>query len=189
MPLLPPEPYLFPDGLFDISKPAPSAERRWWVLHTRPRQEKSLARQMLDAQVPFYLPLISRRLPIRGRMLTSYVPLFGGYVFSWATWDERIQALATRRVVSALEVKDQEQLWQDLWQLNRLIATGAPITREDRLMPGDTVEIRSGPLAGLRGKVIRAATGKRFVIQVNFIQQGASVLMDGFNLLATVEDE
>ena len=34
--------------------------------------------------------------------------------------------------------------------------------------------------AGLKGKIIRVATGRRFVVQVDFIQQGASVVLDDF---------
>ena len=45
------------------------------------------------------------------------------------------------------------------------------------------VEIKSAPLAGLRGTILRTASGQRFVIQVNFIQRGASVLIDDFNLV------
>src|SRR5438552_1083192 len=82
MPILPAEPTCFPSQLFDEALTAPVAtDRAWWVLHTKPRQEKSLARQLCDAEVPFYLPLIARRLRIRGRTLTSHVPLFAGYVF------------------------------------------------------------------------------------------------------------
>ena len=32
---------------------------------------------------------------------------------------------------------------------------------------------RSGPLAGLKGKILRTASGRRFVVEVDFIQQGA----------------
>jgi len=93
-----------------------------------------------------------------------------------------LAALNTRRVVGSLEVTDQEELWGDLRQINRLIASGAPVMPEDQLVPGMMVEIRSGPLAGLKGKILRTASGQRFVVQVNFIQRGASVLMDDFNL-------
>ena len=59
----------------------------------------------------------------------------------------------------------------------------APITPEDRLQSGMKVEVRSGALAGLRGTVLRTAAGRRFVVQVDFIQRGASVELDDFMLV------
>jgi transcription antitermination factor NusG len=44
------------------------------------------------------------------------------------------------------------------------------------------VEITSGPLAGLRGRILRSASGQRFVVQIDFIQRGASVELDDFTL-------
>jgi transcriptional antiterminator RfaH len=187
MPLLAAEPNVFPGDLFTEGTPPSGGGRSWWVLHTRPRQEKSLARQLHQAQVPFYLPLISRRSLVRGRALQSHIPLFSSYVFLLGRPEERIVALATKRVVQSLEVPDQEGLWQDLRQINRLIASGVPVHPEDRLHPGALVEIRTGPLAGLRGKIIRSASGKRFVVQVDFIQKSASVLLDDFTLAAIGE--
>jgi len=183
MPILAAEPCWFPGPLFEDAEGLTDAERVWWVLHTRPRQEKSLARQLCVAQVPFYLPLVARRLRVRGRTMTSHVPLFGSYLFVLGNREERLAALTTNRVVQCLEVKDQEGLWQDLRQLWRLIGSGAPITPEDRLAPGMTVQITSGPLAGLKGTILRTATGRRFVVSVDFIQRGASVLLDDFVLV------
>jgi transcriptional antiterminator RfaH len=180
---------LFPANLFTAARAeAPGPGRVWWVLHTKPRQEKSIARQLLQVQVPFYLPLIPRRCLVRNRVLQSHVPLFAGYVFLLADWNERVAALSTGRVVRTLAVADQRELWHDLGQVARLIAAGAPITPEARLSPGAAVIIRTGPLAGLKGRILRTASGQRFVVQVDFIQQGASVLLDDFRL-APAEDE
>jgi transcription antitermination factor NusG len=184
MPLLPPEPNTFPHQLFSEETTAVRSGRQWWVLHTKPRQEKSLARQLLQARVPFYLPLIERRSLTRGRVMHSSIPLFAGYLFLLGQRDERLTALATKRVVHTLEVADQQTLWDDLTQVHRLINTGAPITPEERLAPGDLIQITRGPLAGLKGRIIRSASGRRFVVQVNFIQRGASVLIDDYNLIA-----
>lgn len=182
MPILPHEPELFPDGLFAEALAAEAPGRAWRVFHTKPRQEKSLARQLRERQVPFYLPLVRHRLRLRGRLLTSFVPLFPGYVFLLSNREERLTALATGRVVRSLEVADQASLWTDLRQIHRLLTSGAPVTPEERLAPGMNVTITSGPLAGLAGKILRTATGRRFVVAVNFIQQGASVLLDDFTL-------
>jgi transcriptional antiterminator RfaH len=179
MPLLRAEPALFPPQLFSGETPqTETADRVWWVLHTRPRQEKSIARELLHREIPFYLPLSSHRLRCRGRNLTSHLPLFPGYVFLFAAREERLAALTTSRVVRTLAVSDQDRLWRDLRQIHRLIATKAPLTLVGALTPGMAVEITSGPLAGLTGKILRGASGCRFVVEVNFIQQGASVLLE-----------
>lgn len=182
MPILPAEIVHYPDELFAAPSPRAGGEA-WWVLHTRPRQEKSLARDLLAHQAPFYLPQVSRRASVRGRVLTSHVPLFPGYLFLLGNERQRISALSTKRVVHALRVLDQDRLWRELAQIHQLIESGAPVTPEERLGPGQTVEICSGPLAGLRGTVVRAAAGRRFVVQVDFIQRGASVELDDYTVV------
>jgi hypothetical protein len=181
MPILSPEPQLFPADLF--AGAYSSQDRIWWVLHTRPRQEKSLARQLHTSRIPFFLPLAPHRLLVRNRMLTSYIPLFTGYLFLLADQQERVAALATSRVASTIRVTDQKQLLRDLLQVHRLIGSGAPITAEERMVPGASVEIQCGPLAGLRGKIVQEASRRRFIVEVDFIQRGASVLLEGSSLM------
>lgn len=186
MPILAAEPDVYPERLFD-SPPPEWGERVWRVLHTKPRQEKSLARQLYEARIPFFLPLTARRNLIRGRVVTSLLPLFTGYAFVLGDDAERVQALRTNRVVRVLEVRDQGRLHQDLAQVQRLIELKVPLAPEDRLVAGAAVEIRSGPLKGLCGKIIRAANGRRFVVEVNFIQRAAAVELDDF-MLGAVSD-
>ncbi len=188
MPVLSPELDLYPDHLLGETETGNETGSVWWVLHTRPRQEKSLARQLHRARIPYYLPLIARGWRLRGRAMTSHLPLFSGYVFLFADPPGRLTALCTNRVVRSLEVADQTALWRDLRQIYRLIAAGTPITPESQLTSGARVEITSGPLAGLKGRIIRNASGNRFVVQIDFIQQGASVMLHDFTL-AKLEDD
>jgi transcriptional antiterminator RfaH len=187
MPLLAAEPDVYPIELLESGFESLEPEGLWWVLHTKPRQEKALARQLLQHRLPFYLPTISRRLRLRGRHLTSHVPLFPSYLFLLASREQRVTALTSNRVVQTLVVTDQDKLWRDLRLIRQLISSGAPITPEDRLAPGSLVEITSGPLAGLKGKILRNASGHRFVVEVDFIQRGASVLIDEHVLMARAE--
>jgi hypothetical protein len=89
-------------------------------------------------------------------------------------------------VARALEVAGQERLWVDLKQVHQLISSGASITPEGRLGPGTPVVIKSGPLSGLHGLIVKSATGNRFIVKIDFIERGASVLMDDFVLSAIV---
>jgi hypothetical protein len=176
MPILAAEPSLFPAGLFDAPHAAPAES--WWVLHTRPRQEKALARHLHDGAIGYYLPQFCKRTKVRGKLVPAHMPLFPGYLFLLADAGQLLQALGTHRVARHLEVFDQNRLWQDLRRLHRLIETGLPVVPELALVPGARVEICSGPLAGLRGVIARSLSGHRFIVQVDFIQRGASVMIE-----------
>src|SRR5271166_69758 len=119
MPLLPPEPCLFPAHLL-TTLPTPEQESRWWVLHTRPRAEKALARKILGQELPFFLPLHKRQWRSRGRQLASYVPLFTSYLFLQGDGDVRRRALETNLVANCLPVCDQGQLHGDLLRVHQL---------------------------------------------------------------------
>lgn len=184
MPILPPEPDIYPSDLLEAPLSRAQDGACWWVLHTLPRQEKSLARHLQKVHLSHYLPLILRRNRYRGRLLTSNIPLFTGYVFLHGTDEDRIRALATQRVRHTLAVPDQVRLQEDLRQIRQLIATGAPITPEAKLLPGELVEIRCGPLKGLRGRILRRREGgRRFIVSVDFIQQGASIELEESDLV------
>ena len=54
------------------------------------------------------------------------------------------------------------------------------LTPEERLKPGALVEITSGPLAGLEGKVIRRGKQLKFIVEVQFLQSGVSVEIESW---------
>jgi transcriptional antiterminator RfaH len=184
MPVLPLEPFIFPADLLEreCTPTGTDATAGWWVLHTRPRTEKKLARMLIQKQIPYFLPLYQRERLQRGRLVHSYLPLFPGYVFLRGDENARLQALQTNTVAQSLDVKHQDQLHHDLARVYRLMATGAPLTPLDRLQPGAWVEITSGPFAGMEGKVIRRGRRLRFVIEVQFLQRGAAVEIDRWML-------
>jgi transcriptional antiterminator RfaH len=179
MPILPPETDLFPDNLFTIASGNKDSSRSWSVFHTRPRQEKSVARELEERGLPFYLPLETKWTWIRGRPVEVRMPLFPGYVFFLGDDQERLRALATRRLIRTLKVHDQDELTQDLQQVHRLLATRTAVQLETSIAPGTPVEITTGPLAGLRGTVLSGDNQRRILVAVRFLHQGVSVRLDG----------
>lgn len=180
MPLLPPETYLYPEALLGGVAPGRGDPCRWLVLHTRPRAEKMLARRFLARSLPFFLPLFHRRWRCRGRLLSSHLPLFPGYLFLLGGQDARLEALQTNLVAHCLQVEDQEELHADLVRVHHLMTSGEPLVPEERVQPGTVVDIIDGPLKGLQGKVIRQGKRLKFFVAVNFLQRGASVEIDGW---------
>jgi transcriptional antiterminator RfaH len=179
MPLLGLEPIVYPEGLLE-SASATAGPARWWALHTRPRAEKTLARRFLDYGVPFFLPVCQRQWRNRGRLFRSYLPLFPGYVFSHGDEETRLAALETNLVAHVLSADDQQQLHSDLHRVYQLITSGAPITSEERLEPGDLVEIVKGPFAGLEGKLIRRGAQLRLFVEVQFLRRAVSAEVENW---------
>ncbi|MBI2824144.1 MAG: antitermination protein NusG [Planctomycetia bacterium] len=179
MPILSPEPSIYPADLLEHVDGASEPDVRWWALYSLPRQEKQLMRRLHAQATPFYSPVVPKRSRSpSGRVRVSHVPLFSGYVFLYGSGVQRHAAMTTNCVSRCLEVPDGRQLSGDLRRIFQLIATGQPLTPEARLEPGEPVRIRSGALAGLEGVVIRRANETRLLVAVNFLQRGASVLLD-----------
>jgi transcriptional antiterminator RfaH len=189
MPILASEPNIFPEHLLDRYQSdvllAETDESEWWVFHTRARQEKSLARDLLQREIPFYLPLVRRRLLVRGRPMHSHVPLFTGYVFMYGSNEDRVRALMTNRVAHGFQVKDVEQFRLDLQNIQLLIDSGAALTIESRLEPGSPVRIRAGSLAGMEGTILRRKNSTRLLVWVKMLQQGVSLEIEDFLLEPT----
>jgi len=181
MPILPEETSIYPENLFEDSS-AISSDRCWRVIYTKARQEKALARQLLQYAIPFYLPLILKDNFTRGHRVKSQIPLFSGYVFLLGSEEERVRALTTNRISQVLAVEDQEGLFCDLKQVRHLIHSDAPLTVERRLMPGQRVRVKSGALMGLEGTIISRRGASRLLVAVNFLQQGVSATIDDFLL-------
>ena len=178
MPILEREIDLFPVDL--LSQPRAEGVH-WWALYTFPRREKELMRQLVRYQVPFYSPVVEKktRSPL-GRVRTSYVPLFSNYVFLCSDDDGRIQALKTNCVLEAIRVQNEEELIGDLQTIHSLIETRASVTLESKLKPGRKVRVKTGPLAGREGMIQERRGAEHLVVVLNFLQQGASVLLDDF---------
>jgi transcription antitermination factor NusG len=181
VPILKEEPSVFPQNLLEDYSLGES-DRRWWVIYTKARQEKSLSRELFSYKIPFYLPQIKKTTITKGRKRVSFVPLFSGYVFLYAGEAERVKSLTTNRISRILPVSDPEQLLHDLAQIQRLIVSDAPLTLEQKLAPGDRVRVKQGALMGMEGTVLVRRGVTRLLVKVNFLQQGASVEVDDFLL-------
>jgi transcriptional antiterminator RfaH len=181
MPILPAENSVYPHDLLTGLGRDTSA-RQWWVLYTRSRQEKAVSRALAARHIPHYLPLVSRQSIVSGRRFTTFVPVFSSYVFVFGTADEREQSLKTNRICHVLPVADSVGLCEDLGRVQTMIESGCPLTVEARLVPGQRVRVRKGPLIGIEGLVLRRKQQTRLIVDVRMLQQGVSVEIDDFLL-------
>ena len=181
MPILDAETSIHPPNLLtDLQEDR--GERRWFVFYTKARQEKAFARQLVGMDIPFFLPLVPKENLIRGKKVTSLIPVFGGYIFLFASEEERVQALTTNRISTILPVEDQEQLAYDLSNVQQLIQSDAPLTVERRIVAGQKVRIKSGPMQGLEGTVEKRRGQSVLYVAVMMLQQSATIELDDYLL-------
>jgi len=147
----------------------------WWLLHTKPRQEKKLAEQLAKLEIPHFLPVTQCRAITRGRTRITWSPLFSGYFFLRGTPAQRLRALETNRIVATHRVDDSEGLRERLWELANLIEKGAPLTAEARLATGRRVRVKSGSFQNMEGTVIKRGGKTRLFILVNQLLGGVSM--------------
>jgi transcriptional antiterminator RfaH len=183
MPILRKEPDTFPDELFDHPPRGDETHAHWWVVHTLPRQEKTLARKLRIRGIRHYLPQAQKKSNSPGgRLRVSYVPLFAGYVFLYASEQERLQSLDSGCIAKMLPVGDEKRLTDDLRQIRKLIASNVQFNFEPRLEPGMAVRVKTGPFQGFEGQVLKRHSGDRLLVIVNYLQQGISVALDDCSL-------
>ena len=103
-------------------------------------------------------------------------------MFLFANEEERVKALTTDRIVQLLPAPSGEKIVQDLQNVQALIKAGAPLTLESRLEIGRKVRVKSGALMGLEGEIISRRGEDRLLIGVQFLQQGASILIRDFQV-------
>lgn len=189
MPILPAEPDVHPPDLWEVHRTDWGDGRKWWCLHTKPRQEKATARDLRRHLVPFYLPqVVQEGHTPQGRRTRSVVPLFTSYLFLFGDDQERIRAFKGNRLVSMLEVTDQACLDRDLDQLRRMLASNLVVRPEPTMPVGARVRIGTGPLAGMVGTVVRRGKHADFVAIVHFLGSGAAVELEDWQV-ERIEDD
>ncbi|MAE59836.1 MAG: hypothetical protein CMJ49_00610 [Planctomycetaceae bacterium] len=150
----------------------------WFVLHTRPRQEKAVARSLDARAVEHLLPLRIKVRYERRRKVRSQLPLFPGYVFLRGTIEQAYAVDRTGRIAQVIQVADQARLARELKQIQFATQQGGDLEPAPYLTAGRRVAVIGGPFQGLIGVVEAVPTNNRLVLQVETLGQAASLEID-----------
>jgi len=163
------------------------ADRRWYVLHAKPRCEKKAAKTCLDAEIRHYLPLRqSRPRQRKGQRRYSFdVPLLPGYLFACCDAADRLALLRNGYLVQTIDVVDQGQLLEELRQIYLASAGPADLTLYPQLKRGRRIRVVRGPLSGVQGRISSRKETFRLVLNVSILGTAvaAEVDMDDVELI------
>jgi len=130
----------------------------WYVLHTRPRNEKKVSERLTQQGFTAYLPMqkMLRQWSDRKKMVSE--PLYKSYVFLYCSEIERQEAIKTPGIVRCLyylgapaKVRDEEikAIQQFLGKIEDY-----PEATLNHFSAGDLVAVKSGALKGVKGTYI-----------------------------------
>ena len=159
---------------------SPFSKPCWYAVRTRSRHEKRVWAQLESRGIEVFLPLIGRWSRWKDRKVRVQFPLFPGYCFARFPWQERLRVLTAFGVVEVLGTSGYAVPVPDveIEAVRRLVTSTLPVDPHPALVPGMAVEVRRGPLEGVRGVLLRKGRKARLVIAVSILRQGASVQID-----------
>src|SRR5215469_3954192 len=151
---------------------------QWFALVVKPRFDKAVARALELKGYETLLPLYTKYHRYGGRLKSSELPLFPGYVCCRFDVHSRLPILTTPGVIHVLGAGNMPLPVPDV-EINSLqTAIGArlPIQPIAFISNGERVRISSGVLAGVEGIVLKSKPSLRLVLSVTLLQR--SVLLE-----------
>ena len=152
-------------------------EPRWYALRTRARHEKKVRDELLHHNIETFLPVVERWSQWKDRKKKVEFPLFSGYCFARFLLMERLRVLNVWGVVHLVGMNGQAVPISDaeIDGVQRLVSTTLRYDPHPFLAEGMDVEVIRGPLAGVRGKLLRKDRVTRLVLAVTLVRQAAVV--------------
>lgn len=157
---------------------------RWWVAHTKARNEKALAWQLCKMDIPYFLPLVEKTTKKGKRKFKSLLPLFGGYMFFCGDEEARHKTLTTNRIANIISVADQKLLIDQLQAVHTALTCGSEVDPYPSVVKGKRCRVISGPLKGIEGIVEKKESVTKILLKVDILGQSAAVTIDPGSLEA-----
>ena|ERR1700733_1781699 len=152
----------------------------WFALRVRPKHEKAVASNLSKLGFDEYVPLHRVRRLWSDRVKVLDAPLFAGYIFCRFTYSERLRVLNSPGVESIVGFGNNDVPVDDseIAAVRTLVASGKPLANLPFLKIGQDVLIERGPLAGIRGVVLRDEQAWRVVVSVEALDRSIAVEVD-----------
>lgn len=163
-----------------LAIPTAGARLHWYAVRTLPRHEKRVHENLQRCSVECFLPLyeVSHRWK-NGCVARVELPVFPGYIFVEINPRDRFRVLEMRGAVSF--VGSQREPWplpdSDIQSLRNSLGL-RKFEPHAYLTAGQKVRVKSGPLQGLTGFLVRKSGGLRVIVSVDLIRQAVAVEVD-----------
>lgn len=155
-------------------------EPRWYATYTCANHEKRVAEQLGGRCVEHFLPLYETVRRWKDRRVRLQLPLIAGYVFVRLALRDRLQILQIPSVVRLVGFNGHPAALpeEEIEALRRGLANQLRIQPHPYLTVGRRIRIKSGPLQGTEGILIRKKSVSRLVLSIDLIRRSVVVEID-----------
>jgi transcriptional antiterminator RfaH len=151
---------------------------RWYLVRTKQHKEKLVLNILTERIANCFLPFLMTRIDHRNNAAAKIVPLFPCYVFAFFDLETQYHSIQRTPGVNGVVCAGGEPSEVDesiIEEIKNRGPNGVVELPRTTLEPGQSVNIRSGPLRGISAVFERYLSGaERAALLVNFIS-GASV--------------
>lgn len=159
-------------------------QNAWFALQTRYQHEAKVTRILENKGFETFLPMHQTIRRWSDRDKTILLPLFPGYVFVSEIEHRQYEVLNTHgagTIVSFAGVPAPISS-EEIDSIRRATNDSSKVEPHPYLQTGDEICVRSGPLAGTRGFLVRRKDCYRLVVCVEILGRAASVEIDAVDL-------
>jgi transcription antitermination factor NusG len=160
--------------------------RAWFAVWTRSRHEATVRAQLEKKGIEAFLPTVSRWSRWKDRRKRVDWPLFQGYCFARLHSDEFRAAQGCAGVAGVVSFDGHAASIPDheIESIRTLVSSDLQFDPCPLLPEGSRVEVVSGPLKGVTGRLSRKGARARLVLAVDLIGKGVSVEVDAADVRA-----
>lgn len=172
-----------------ITPAIPSAS--WFAVYTRHQHEKLVARFLAGNGVETFLPLYNTTHRWKDRIKRLSLPLFPNYVFIFARTDRRAAILHAPGIYDFVRHSRSPAPipFEEIAAVRRIVEKGLSVEPHPFLRFGDRVRLRTGPLEGMEGILVRKKTLYRLVISVELLVRSVAVEVDAVDIERVAGDD
>jgi transcription antitermination factor NusG len=160
--------------------PVGDADAQWFALWTRSRHEQVVQGQLEQKCIETFLPTVTRWSRWKDRKKKVDWPLFPGYCFARFDPGERLPILKCTGVVNIISFGNEPAPIpaQEIAGIRQLVESELAYDPCPLIHEGMMVEVKSGPLKGVVGRLVRKGVNARLVLSVDLIGQAVSAEVD-----------
>ena len=155
-------------------------EFAWHALYTRHQHEKAIAHALSNKGFEVFLPLYSATHPWKDRNKQLLLPLFPCYVFLRGGLERRLDFMTTPGIHMLITSGGRPAVVPDeeIYAVRQLVEKAERVDPHPFLRSGDRVRVKSGPLIGVEGILVRKKNLFRLVVSVEILGKSAAAEVD-----------